>query len=211
MARTTSANFTGALDFTLATAGPDLFVKDDVQILAQAVDQHDHTAGKGLALSASSIPAGLITSAMIANGAVSSVDLAANAVSQLRWATGTTANPTTTSSTLADIPEMVLTFTAGGTDAVASQVLILLNGTFSDSTLSAICSFGISIDAADVVIQPINAPIAGGGGMFIPTVMYLSTSLAAGAHTIKGRWSTNAGTLTCNQTQRQLVVVEFRR
>ena len=48
MARTTATNFTGALQFPYATAAADLFKKEDVQTLALAVDQHDHTTGKGL-------------------------------------------------------------------------------------------------------------------------------------------------------------------
>lgn len=52
MARTNATNFSGALQFPYATAATDLFVKEDVQTLALAVDQHDHTSGKGLALGA---------------------------------------------------------------------------------------------------------------------------------------------------------------
>jgi hypothetical protein len=47
MSRTTAANFSGGLAFPYATAGTDLFKKEDVQVLAQAVDAHDHTTGKG--------------------------------------------------------------------------------------------------------------------------------------------------------------------
>jgi|SRR5215471_1177593 len=48
MARTTATNFTGALQFPYATAGTDLFKKEDVQTLALAVDSHDHSPGKGI-------------------------------------------------------------------------------------------------------------------------------------------------------------------
>ena len=47
MSRTTSVNFTGANQFPYATAGTDLFVKDDVQLLAKAVDNHTHAVGNG--------------------------------------------------------------------------------------------------------------------------------------------------------------------
>jgi hypothetical protein len=47
MARLTATNFTAPLQFPYATAGTDLFLKEDVQVLAQAVDQHTHAAGKG--------------------------------------------------------------------------------------------------------------------------------------------------------------------
>ena len=48
MARQNATNFTGPLQFPYATAAADLFKKEDVQTLALAVDQHDHSAGKGL-------------------------------------------------------------------------------------------------------------------------------------------------------------------
>jgi hypothetical protein len=45
MARTVATNFTSTLQFPKATAATDLFKKEDVQTLAEAVDQHDHSAG----------------------------------------------------------------------------------------------------------------------------------------------------------------------
>jgi len=71
MARTNATNFSGALQFPYATAGTDIFKKEDVQTLAHAVDQHDHTTGKGLPP-----PAGSITSGMIADGTITAADIA---------------------------------------------------------------------------------------------------------------------------------------
>jgi len=62
MARTNATNFTGGLQFPYATAATDLFKKEDVQTLALAVDQHDHTAGKGLSVAPT---AGSVTNAML--------------------------------------------------------------------------------------------------------------------------------------------------
>jgi hypothetical protein len=62
MARQNATNFTGGLQFPYATAATDLFKKEDVQTLALAVDQHDHTAGKGLSVAPA---AGSITNAML--------------------------------------------------------------------------------------------------------------------------------------------------
>jgi hypothetical protein len=84
MARTTAANFSGGLQFPYATAATDIFKKEDVQTLALAVDQHDHSSGKGLLLSASGIPAGSITSAMIADGTIQTVDLQDGSVSTIK-------------------------------------------------------------------------------------------------------------------------------
>jgi hypothetical protein len=56
MARGTSVNYTGALSFTYATTGPDLFKMTDVQSLAQAVELHTHdAAGKGLGVAGTAI------------------------------------------------------------------------------------------------------------------------------------------------------------
>jgi hypothetical protein len=62
VARTTATNFTGPLQFPYATAATDVFHKEDIQTLAQAVDQHDHTTGKGLGVAAA---AGSITNAQL--------------------------------------------------------------------------------------------------------------------------------------------------
>jgi len=56
MSRQNATNFTSPLQFPYATVGTDLFLKEDVQVLAQAVDQHDHTTGKGV-----KIPSGALT------------------------------------------------------------------------------------------------------------------------------------------------------
>jgi hypothetical protein len=86
MARQNATNFTGPLQFPYATAGTDIFRKEDVQTLAQAVDQHDHSSGKGLVVNTASIPAGAIngsqitdatiTSAKIADGTIVAADIA---------------------------------------------------------------------------------------------------------------------------------------
>src|SRR5215471_13621258 len=59
MARTNATNFAGALQFPYATAGTDLFRKEDVQTLALAVDSHDHSTGKGLKIGSAGIAAPL--------------------------------------------------------------------------------------------------------------------------------------------------------
>jgi hypothetical protein len=87
MARTSATNFAGALQFPYATAGTDIFKKEDVQTLAQAVDQHDHSTGKGLA-----IGTGTITSAMIADGTIQGADIANGAITTTQIADGTIQN-----------------------------------------------------------------------------------------------------------------------
>src|SRR5215467_3631052 len=89
MARTNATNFSGALQFPMANAATDAFKKEDVQTLALAVDQHDHSTGKGPPVSAGSIPNGTITSAMIQDGTIATADLANNAVTNAKLGTDT--------------------------------------------------------------------------------------------------------------------------
>src|SRR5215831_15342093 len=84
MARTNATNFAGALQFPMANAATDLFKKEDVQTLALAVDGHDHSSGKGLAL-----PAGLITNSMIADGTIQTVKIADNQITSAKITDGT--------------------------------------------------------------------------------------------------------------------------
>src|SRR5215831_3274209 len=86
MARTNSVNFTGANQFPIASAGTDIFKKEDVQVATKSLDLHDHSAGLGLPIAAGAIAAGSIdgskltdntvTSAKILNGTIAAVDIA---------------------------------------------------------------------------------------------------------------------------------------
>jgi hypothetical protein len=75
----TDPNYTNPT-FSRADEATDLFKKTDVQSLAAAVSTHVHDGVRGMPLVAGSIPAGSITSAMIADGAIQAVDIAAGAV-----------------------------------------------------------------------------------------------------------------------------------
>ena len=99
MARGNSVNYTGPLQFPYATAGTDIFKKEDVQTLAQAVDAHDHSTGKGLVVNVAGLPAGAIdgskitdgkvTSAKIQDGTIATADLANQAVTNAKLGTDT--------------------------------------------------------------------------------------------------------------------------
>jgi hypothetical protein len=99
MARTVATNFTSTLQFPKATAATDLFKKEDVQTLAEAVDQHDHSSGKGVVVNVTGIAAGAIngsqitdntiTSAKITDGTIATADLANAAVTNVKLGTDT--------------------------------------------------------------------------------------------------------------------------
>src|SRR5215471_7603586 len=120
MTRQNATNFTAPLQFPYANAGTDVFMKEDVQVLAQAVDQHNHTSGKGLPLAAGAIPAGTITSAMIADGTITGTDIATGAITTTQIADGTIAT--------ADLANNAVTNAKLGTDT--ARLNLLTNGGF---------------------------------------------------------------------------------
>lgn len=205
MARTNATNFSGALQFPYATSSVDLFKKEDVQTLALAVDGHDHSAGKGLVLPAGAIPSGIITSAMIADGTIQTVDLAAGAVTQRTGVGGSTSNPQTTSSTYVDLPDMSVTITTTGGDLFAWLVCVV-NSAIQATTVNIALRLDVG---ADVV--GIGAAAPGVGYGFCLSTVTLWTGVSAGAHTIKGRWNTSGSTATAVSTQRVIEVLEVRR
>src|SRR5262252_708589 len=115
MTRQNATNFTAPLQFPYATAGTDVFMKEDVQILAQAVDQHNHTTGKGLPIAAGAIPNGSITSAMIADGTIQGADIATGAITTTQIQDGTIAT--------ADLANEAVTNAKLGTDTARLNLL----------------------------------------------------------------------------------------
>jgi len=192
MARTTATNFTGGLQFPYATAGTDIFKKEDVQTLALAVDGHDHSAGKGLALAASAIPNGSITSAMIADGTIATADLAAHAVSDNIMTAAPGSFPgsgsSTTSTSMVDIAGQNVSFTCTG-----GPVFVFFVGTLFMAPSQQV-SLGIRMDAAGVSLQEqMNSP--SGGGFLHDFTLFGIYQPAAGVHTWTATWAVSTGTV----------------
>jgi hypothetical protein len=159
MARTTATNFTGVLQFPYATAGTDLFKKEDVQTLAQAVDQHDHSSGKGLVVSAASIPAGAIDGSKITDNTITSAK-----IQDLTIATADIANSAITSAKILDGTIV------GGDIAPATLTADKLSLTFSVQTMGG-----------DVILNPqatwvtlVSYAAAAGTWLILATVEFLS-------------------------------------
>jgi hypothetical protein len=130
MARTNATNFAGALQFPYATAATDLFKKEDIQTLAQAVDQHDHSTGKGLALQ--QLPTVPLVGNLLTNGGFEiwqrgNGPFGNNVPSADRWTTQAAGTDTisvsrdTTNKDVGSTACMAVTFTLG-TGAGASGV-----------------------------------------------------------------------------------------
>jgi hypothetical protein len=126
MARLSATNYT-TQPFTYATAATDLFKKEDVQVLAQAVDTHDHSTGKGLnitpaagSIPVSALPDGSITSAKIADGTIDTIDLKDGSVTTAKILDGTIAT--------VDLANAAVTNAKLGADV--SRTNLLTNGGF---------------------------------------------------------------------------------
>jgi hypothetical protein len=211
--------------FSRATAATDIFKMGDVQALAAALSTHTHDgAGKGLLVAA--MAPGSITSAMIADGAITTADIGDQQVTgakilpatvdypQLKIgstavigsAVGATANPTTTSTTNVDMPDMTANISSIGQD-----LLIWFFAAVNANTTSAVASVQLNIDGTDV--GPISQWTSPGTNHTVTlTICYrvAATGTPAG-RTIKGRWNVTSGTLTALWTYRSLVVMEARR
>ena len=160
MARTNATNFTGALQFPYATAAADLFKKEDVQVLAQAVDQHTHDGtGKGLPVAppaAGSIPGsaiadGSITSDKILDATITAIDIAPNAIvgGNIAPSTIVTANLADNSVTSAKIVDGTIATADVAINAIQNQVgQYVAIPTFSTTTTGAWLATPIAVSVA---------------------------------------------------------------
>jgi len=229
MARTTATNFAGGLQFPYATAATDLFKKEDVQTLAQAVDQHTHATGLGLPIAtvpASAIGTGIITSAMIADGTIDTVDLkdgavtsakildgtiatgdiAVNAVSQ--WVTfqaTVTFSTTTTAAWLAS-PASITMVTTGG------RLVLEVSCVVSHSTgPSAVTYCGLIKDGTPMGNQAVMQN--GVANQNITVCWVVSDQPTAASHTYQlGFYNATAGTFAVNAgVQVSMIATEYKR
>lgn len=70
MSRGIAANYVAPYAYTYGTEGPDLFKKEDVQVLAQAHDHHDHSPGLGVPINGANLVDGSIPATKLVAGAV---------------------------------------------------------------------------------------------------------------------------------------------
>lgn len=205
MARLTATNFSGALQFPYATAATDLFKKEDVQTLAQAVDQHTHAPGFGPPLAAGAIPNGSITSAMIADGSIATADIAPNAVQQPLGLYA--APPTFSTTTLATwVPTPVsVSITSGG-----GLLRVELSMCIRHSAVGGIALTALGVDGVSGSTLNQCAVAIANGDVFAGWVTYVTP--AAGTHTLAVYvYNNNAGTLAISPAIAGLYVTEQKR
>jgi hypothetical protein len=87
MARSNAINYT-ASQFPKATAGTDAFHKEDLQVLAEAVDTHDHTPSKGLPIGIDALTNGILAASAAGLAKMADGFLAASAAARAKMANG---------------------------------------------------------------------------------------------------------------------------
>lgn len=131
--------------------------------------------------------------------------LAANAVSQMQFAT-TGAADSTASTTFVDMISgiQVPITTAGG------DLIYIAFGAFTHSAATTSSQVGVRIDAVASVSGPAihSSPTVGAAVLW--GQVHLFTGISAGAHTVKPQWLTAGGTVTA-YGGRAALVVELKR
>ena len=142
--------------FSRATAGTDLFKKEDVQALAAAISTHDHTAGKGLPMAAGSIPNGTITSAMIADGTIVAGDIADGAVTSAKILDGTIVAGDLADGAITSAKILDGTIATGDVAANAITNSVAFAAAITPSSIS---SSVVAIAGADVSLTTTGGPV----------------------------------------------------
>lgn len=131
--------------------------------------------------------------------------LAANAITQVGSAIGSSSDPTTTSTSFVDLTDMSVTLTTTGGDLIA-----ILVDTTSNNTTGQVTYQGLKLDSgSDVSIQYQHTATANYSGTIVSIALF--TSVSAASHTVKGRWRVLGGTGTAAGTQRILIVLERKK
>lgn len=150
MTRTISANYgTPGLSFPQADDEADPFLKEDVQSLSEAVDLHDHSAGRGLAIQR--LASGVVGQANIANDAVGFDQLSDSASTDALRAVGSNhlRNNAVVARTIAD-GEILATKLGVGASAGLTFPRVYAGYTLNSQTLSNNTLTPIIFSAADI-------------------------------------------------------------
>lgn len=219
----TDPNYTSPT-FSRADAATDPFKKEDVQLLAQALSTHTHGGGHGLPvapMTAGQIPTGLITSAMIADGTIDTVDLKDGAVTSAKILDGTIGtvdigNGVITTAKMASAAVTAFSGNQGpggfggisgsttSTTGVPSGltmtmtctgglVLVHVCAVLVASVLGAVVTVTLRQDSVGGLIRRMTCPLAN-TGQSLDLVATFQPSAAA--HTFDLWWSVNTGSVT---------------
>lgn len=145
---------------------------------------------------------------IIANGPVriNGATIAVLPITQLYSAIGVVSGPTTASASAVDLPDMTLTFPAGG-----GRVFAWFSGACSNDTLGQGTFMQFALDGT--TIAQTRRIFVGGVASQAAAVNLLHDFgvLSVASHTIKVQWgTTGTGTTTSALQQRELIIAEIR-
>jgi hypothetical protein len=213
--------------FPRATAAADIFLKEDIQALAAAVSTHVHDgAGKGLVItSASGIPAGSITSAMIADGTIATADIADGSITSAKIVDGTIATADLAANAVTNLIgsyNATPTFSTTGTGAWSStpvsvtgnfgggRALVTFAAMFQHTAANAQFYTALYLDAAAAVALLHTEPVA--NGILVVSYSIYVTPAAGGHSVILYINNSTVGTLQINNASTaRMDVVEDKR
>jgi hypothetical protein len=156
-----------------------------------------------LAIGANNRFLGVDGSGVLGYRQVQTADIVANAITQVGFTSGSTGSISTTSGTDVAMSDMSVPLTTTGGDLLA-----WFTGTYSHSVLGSVGVIGLALDGGGTVGR--KALIVSNAGQEVAT-MARFTGVAAGPHTVRAVWATTAPTLTDNNLERHLMVMEIKR
>lgn len=138
-------------------------------------------------------------------GTVQTADIAANAVSQMAFATGTATQTISVTSTFFDVDGMACTLTT-----TSGVVVVQFVGMMRHSTAASFIQIAWQVDGgADVAPLTIHFPTA--NMLTVTAHMYRFTGLSNGSHIFKLRASTNPGNAEIYSVDRYMLATELKR
>lgn len=137
-------------------------------------------------------------------GKVLTAMLAANAVTQTAFASGSSSGPTTTSTSLVNLTDMANTLTTVGGDLIT-----ILVSSFQLTSANNM-SMGLRLDSGSDVSTMTWSAIASSGITVVFTIAKF-TGVSATSHTVNGRWSVSTGTGTATGVARFMLTAELKK
>src|SRR5215471_14709250 len=116
-------------------------------------------------------------------------------------ADGVTSGPTTTSTTYADIPDMSVTVSPVATCSLLAWMTISVSETSNTANINVALRLDSTTEQGAITTR-----VGTNNGYTAVTVFAMWSAVAAGSHTIRGRWNTSTGTLAGVTTSRHLLV-----
>lgn len=138
-------------------------------------------------------------------GIVSTTNLAANAVTLIGSASGSTNGPTTTSATFVDMTDMSVTMTNTG-----GRVLLWFAANMTHSAGGALNAFALKVDSGGTQNEHYWHSPGANYGHLVAACIDVGV-VSAGSHTYKIQWLTATGTLTAYTTARNMIVMELKK